>query len=79
MSLGGNLGQIAANDRKNQGGHDRSDQVPQRAHDSLLKSRHEIAPYEHHDQVAVAPQLAKVDIEPAGDRADGLGPPVRTC
>lgn len=67
---GGQLGDVAEDDREGQGGEEGLDQVPQRAEDGLLVDRHEVAPHEEHHQVAVLPQFTQAQVEQAALRLD---------
>ncbi len=72
--VGGQPGDVAEDDGEDQGGQHRLDQVPQRAEDGLFVDRDEIAAHKQQHQVAVAPQLAQAQIEPAALRADDQVP-----
>jgi len=52
-------------DGKGDRGQDWLDEEPERAENGLLVHGHEVAADEHRDQVAVAPKVGQVQVEPA--------------
>ena len=48
--------------------------VPERAQNRLFVLSHEIAPHEHRREVAIAPQVSEVQIEPSDLRPDDQVP-----
>ncbi len=63
QTVGGQLGDVAEDDREGDRRQQRLDQVPQRSQDRLLVDRDKIAPDEEHHQVAITPQIREVQIE----------------
>src|SRR5439155_24078479 len=55
-------------------GEKRLDDVPERAQNRLFVLSHEIAPHEHRGEIAIAPQVSEVQIEPPGLRPDDQVP-----
>ena len=69
-AVGGKLSDVAEDD----GEHDRRqqwlDDEPERAEDGLLVLRHKIPPDEERDQIAVAPKVLQMQVEPFGPGLD---------
>ncbi len=64
QSVGGQLGDVAEDDGEDNGGEQRLDQEPEGAEDGLLVARDEVTPHEEGDQVAVAPDIRKLQVVP---------------
>ena len=62
--VGRQLGDVAKNDGEYKGREDRLDEEPERAENGLLVGGNKVAFDEQIDQVAVAPDLGKVDVKP---------------
>ena len=56
QAVGGQFGDVAKDDREDDGGQQRLDEIPQRPQDGLFVNRDEVPPHEEHDQIAGAPQ-----------------------
>jgi hypothetical protein len=65
---------MAEYNRERNGGEQRLNDVPERTEDGLLVGGDKIAPDEHGDEIAVAPQLFQAPVEPAAMRRDGGRP-----
>jgi len=64
QAVGGELGDIAEDDGEDDGGEQRLDQEPQRPEDGLLITGDKVTPHEEGDQVAVAPDVRKLQVVP---------------
>lgn len=64
------LGYIAKDYSEYHGGEERLYYVPERPKDGLLVNGDKVAPYKETNQVAIFPQFAGMDVEPAGTRAN---------
>ena len=67
-AVGRQAGDPAKNDRKNDGGEKRTDDMPRRPQDRLLVYGDEIAPHKQADEISISPQLSETPIEPAALR-----------
>ena len=72
--VGREFGDAAKDEGEQDRGKERLEQVPEGAEDGLLVLGHEIAPDEQRGEVAVAPEVGEVEVEPSGFGADDQGP-----
>ena len=70
----GELSHLPKDDSEDEGSEKRLEDVPERAQNRLFVLSDEIAPHEHRGEVAIAPQVSEVQIEPPGLRPDDLVP-----
>ena len=61
-AIGGDLGDVAKNHRKDDGGEERLDEKPQRPEDGLLVKGDKVAVHEQHQQVAEMPDLTETEV-----------------
>ena len=74
QAVGGQLGNLPEDHREGDGGQQGLDEVPQRAEDGLFIDGDEISAHEEEHQVAVAPQVAQLQVQPAAARLDDKVP-----
>src|SRR5689334_14036945 len=70
----GKLGHLPKDDSEDERSEKRLEDVPERAQNRLFVLRDEIAPHEHRREVAIAPQISEVQIEPPDLRPDDQVP-----
>ena len=77
QAVSAELGDVAEDDGEDEGGEQGLDDEPQGAENGLLEVGDEVAPDEHADEVAIAPEVVQVQVEPAGlgtdDEVPGVG------
>lgn len=66
----GKLSHLPKDDSEDERSEKRLEDVPERAQNRLFVLRDEIAPHEHRGEIAIAPQVSEVQIEPSGLRPD---------
>jgi len=64
QAIGGQTGNVAKDDRENEGIEDGLDDEPERAEDGLLVAGDEVSAHEEGDQVAVVPDVAQLQVVP---------------
>jgi len=66
----GKLSHLPKDDSEDERGEKRLEDVPERAQNRLFVLSDEIAPHEHRHEVAIAPQVSEMQIEPPDLRPD---------
>ena len=70
----GKLSHLPKDDSEDERGEKRLEDVPERAQNRLFVCSDEIAPHEHRREIAIAPQVSEVQIEPPDLRPDDQVP-----
>src|SRR5207245_4601721 len=70
----GKLSHLPKDDSEDERGEKRLEDVPERAQNRLFVLSDEIAPHEHRHEVAIAPQVSEMQIEPPDLRPDDQVP-----
>ena len=66
----GKLSHLPKDDSEHERGEKRLEDMPERAQNRLFILSQKIAPHEHRREVAIAPQVSEVQIEPSGLRPE---------
>ena len=74
QTVRGKFRHLSEDDRKDNGGDKRLENMPEWTKNRLLILSHEIAPHEHRCEVAIPPQVSEVQIEPPGLRPNDQVP-----
>ena len=69
-TVGGKLSHLPKDDSEDERGEKRLEDVPERAQNRLFVCSDEITPHEHRSEIAIAPQVSEVQIEPPDLRPD---------